>query len=99
MRRRGGAPRRAARAVPLSSVAPRPRRGPWNLAHGFSRGKEDQAESPRGAREHGHTFAHILVHVVFLTKQRRPFLQSANLAAVRRYRKSGATPPPSLLRG
>ncbi len=39
--------------------------------------------------------AHILVPLVFLTKQRRPVLQSANLVAVRRDRKSGATPPRS----
>ena len=83
MRRRGGAPRRAARAVPLSSVAPRPRRGPWNLAHGFSRGKEDtKRKAPEGRGNMAHTLVHILVHVVFLTKQRRPVLQSANLVAV-----------------
>ena len=66
MWRRGGAPRRAARAVPLSSVAARPRQGPWNVARGFSRGKENtNRKAPAGRGKMAH--AHILVPVVFLT--------------------------------
>ena len=49
-------------------VAPRPRQGPWNVAHGFSRGKENtNRKAPAGRGKMAH--AHLLVPLVFLTKR------------------------------
>jgi hypothetical protein len=49
------------------------------VAHGDSRGYQQRNKKPRsGDRTMAHTFTNLLTHVIFSTKDRRPFV-NANL--------------------